>query len=243
MLCASPRSGSTLLCDLLNQTGLAGAPASYLRPASVAEYSAEWGVPAGKGAWDERYLEAVRHHSADGSGRPALRIMWSDMPAVLERLQALDPKPASDKARVQHLLGIEHFVHLRRDDLVAQAVSLVLANQTGLWHKNADGSVRGIVRGGGEPVYDEGQIAAELQMLEGEADGWEAWFRSQSISPLRVAYEELAHDPPNILKAVLESIGRPVRPPLPDPGTARLATRVNDEWASRFRGKTGADAP
>jgi hypothetical protein len=116
MLCASPRSGSTLLCDMLSRTGVAGAPASYLRPASIAWYSTEWRVPASQGAWDERYLAAIRHHSANGSGCPALRIMWSDMPAVLARLQTIDPTLISDRARVQHLLGIEHFVHLRRND-------------------------------------------------------------------------------------------------------------------------------
>lgn len=166
--------------------------------------------------------------------------MWSDMPAVLDRLQAIDPALASDKARIRHLLGIEHFVHLRRNDMVAQAVSLVLADQTGLWHTNTDGSVREVAPGGGEPVYDQDRIATELQNLEDEADGWEAWFESQSISPVRLAYEDLAADPAKALQDVMEAIGRPVRRPLPDPGTARLATHLNDEWANRFRRDTGS---
>jgi trehalose 2-sulfotransferase len=235
MLCASPRSGSTLLCDMLSRTGVAGAPASYLRPASIAWYSTEWRVPASQGVWDERYLAAIRHHSANGSGCPALRIMWSDMPAVLARLRTIDPTLISDRARVQRLLGIEHFVHLRRNDLVAQAVSLVLAGQTGIWHKNADGSAREIDSDGAEPIYDEQRIAAELRMLEVEAEGWETWFESQSISPVRLTYEDLAADPAKALTDVLEAIGRPVRPPLPGPGTARLAKHINDEWASKFQ--------
>ncbi len=161
--------------------------------------------------------------------------MWSDMPAVLARLQTIDPKLISDRARVQHLLGIEHFVHLRRNDLVAQAVSLVLAPQTGIWHKNADGSAREIDSDGSEPIYDEDRIAAELQMLEVEAEGWETWFESQSISPVRLTYEDLAADPAQALTDVLEAIGRPVRLPLPDPGTARLAKHINDEWAIKLQ--------
>lgn len=240
MLCASPRSGSTLLCDLLSRTGDAGVPASYLRPASIARYATEWRVEAGAGTWDGRYLRAVRHHSAGDSGCPAVRIMWSDMPAVLDRLRGIDPERSSDKARIRHLLGVEHFVHLRRNDLVAQAVSLVLADQTGLWHMNADGSAREVAPGGGEPVYDQYRIATELQKLEGEADGWEAWFRSQSVTPVRLAYEDLAADPAKALKDVMHAIGRRVRRPLPDPGTARLANHFNDDWASRFRRETGA---
>lgn len=238
MLCAAPRSGSTLLCDLLSRTGDAGAPASYLRPASIARYATEWRLAAGADTWDERYLRAIRHHSAGASGCPALRIMWSDMPAVLDRLRAIDPEQSSDKARIRHLLGVEHFVHLRRADLVAQAVSLVLADQTGLWHMNASGSVREVAPGGGEPVYDQHRIATELQKLQDEAEGWEAWFGSQTISPVRLAYEDLAADPAKVLQDVLEAIGRPVRRPLPDPGTARLANHINDDWASRFRRET-----
>ena len=240
MLCASPRSGSTLLCDLLSRTGDAGAPASYLRPASIARYATEWRVAVAAETWDERYLRAIREHSAGASGCPALRIMWSDMPAVLDRLKAIDPARASDKARIRHLLGVEHFVYLRRADLVAQAVSLVLADQTGLWHKNVDGSVRELAPGGGEPVYDQDRIATELQNLEGEADGWEAWFESQSISPVRLAYEDLAADPAKALQDVMHAVGRPVRRPTPDPGTARLATHLNDEWASRFCREAGS---
>ncbi|HMF66717.1 MAG TPA: Stf0 family sulfotransferase, partial [Phyllobacterium sp.] len=34
VICGTPRSGSTLLCDLLESTGIAGRPASYFRSES-----------------------------------------------------------------------------------------------------------------------------------------------------------------------------------------------------------------
>jgi LPS sulfotransferase NodH len=104
---------------------------------------------------------------------------------------------------------------------------------------NASGSVREVAPGGGEPAYDQHRIATELQKLRDEADGWETWFGSQSISPVRLAYEDLAADPAKALEDLMEAIGRPVRRPLPDPGTARLANHINDDWASRFRRETG----
>ena len=77
-----------------------------------------------------------------------------------------------------------------------------------------------------------------MQKLAAEADGWQAWFESQSISPIRLAYEDLAERPGETVREVMAAIGRPVRGSVPDAGTARLAADVNDRWVDRFRRET-----
>jgi hypothetical protein len=86
LLCASPRSGSTMLCDLLGRTRRAGLPESLFRGPDIAQYADEWGVVAPDGQWDRSYLDAARKHGSADSGCFAMRIMWSDMPPFLERL-------------------------------------------------------------------------------------------------------------------------------------------------------------
>lgn len=238
LLCASPRSGSTLLCDLLSRTGVAGNPESYFRPASVSLFAASWGVLAEADTWDERYVEAVRRKGAGATGCSSLRIMWSDMPVFLAKLRMLYPADDGDASLLMRRLDTGHFVHLFREDKVAQAVSLVLARQTGLWHLNADGSDRQRVGPRREPRYDYDQIASELRMLDDEARGWEQWFGSQGISPMQVEYRDLVTDPADTVRQIMKMIGRPVPGLLPFPGTARLATALNDEWVERFRSTT-----
>lgn len=159
--------------------------------------------------------------------------MWSDMPALLDRLGVLYPDADGDRARLVSALGINHFVHLARDDRVAQAVSLVIASQTGLWHRNADGTIRQ----GGESAkaarYDHGLIADALRMLETEQQGWARWFSEQSIAPLDLSYEALSTDPAETTRIVLDHIAmRSVD--VPSIGTAKLATPLNSVWAKRF---------
>ena len=239
LLCSSPRSGSTLLCDLLARSRVAGAPESYFRPASVPDFSKRWSLELCHQEWDRSYLDAVRVRGESSTGLFGMRIMWSDMPPFLDRLGVLYPNANGDRERLRSALGIERFVHLARDDKVAQAVSLVIAAQTGLWHRNADGTIRQ----GGEPAepprYDRGRIADELSMLETEQQGWARWFSEQSIAPLSLTYEALSTDPTETTKLVLEHLGvRSVD--VPTVGTAKLATSLNTAWVERFNAEEGS---
>lgn len=234
LLCGSPRSGSTLLCDLLARSRVAGRPESYFRPASIPDYSMAWGVERGADGWGHSYIESVRHNGEAGTGCFGMRIMWSDMPAFLERLAILYPAVSSDRERLRSQFGVGYFVRLSRNDKVAQAVSLVIAAQTGLWHRNADGTVRQGSEPAEPPRYDSGQIAAELEMLENEARGWDTWFSAQSIAPLDLTYESLSREPVEQTMAVLSHIGSK-SDMVPAVGTAKLATSLNDEWGDRYR--------
>ena len=44
LVCSIPRSGSSLLCELLGGTGLAGAPAEFFHPDKMAALQQRWGV-------------------------------------------------------------------------------------------------------------------------------------------------------------------------------------------------------
>lgn len=45
ILCGTPRSGSTLLCGLLNAAGQMGAPDSVFRRQILSRWAREWGLP------------------------------------------------------------------------------------------------------------------------------------------------------------------------------------------------------
>ena len=234
MLCASPRSGSTLLCDLLTQTGIAGRPQSFFKPDAIPGLAREWGLAGGMQVWDTSYVDAVREHGTAGTGCFGMRIMWSDMAAFLGRLRLLYPGDDSDVDRVRNVLGVERFVHLSRGDRLAEAVSLVLARQTGLWHRHADGSERERSAPAARPHYDHDEIDAALSLLDAEAVGWSAWFDASEVVPLAISYEELAANAGTALASVIEHIGGRVATPI-ETRTAKLATALNAEWSARFR--------
>ena len=163
-----------------------------------------------------------------------MRIMWSDMQGFLERLTELRPGLQNDSSLLAEVLGVGRYIHLYREDRIAQAVSLVLAKQTGLWHKNADGTIREQTGEPEQAVYSHDQIAAELAMLEQEAKGWGSWFADNQISPLQLSYESLVAEPSTSLHTILDHLD------LPSTTNAtvsmqKLAGELNQEWARRFR--------
>ncbi len=235
LLCGSPRSGSTMLCDLLTRTGVAGNPESYFQSQSIGAYSNELGLSSDAQHWGQEYVDRVRCAAMSSNGCVGIRIMWTNMAQVLRVLAHLYPKANDDSGRLQTAFGMQRYVFLYREDKIAQAVSLVLALQTGLWHLNADGTVREGDLETREPRFDSEAIARELKMLEREEEGWQTWFASQAIEPLRMSYESLASDPEAGLQLVLDRIGQRPKGSLPGVRTAPTSSNINDEWAAKFR--------
>jgi LPS sulfotransferase NodH len=59
LICATPRSGSTLLCEALRITGLAGNPDEYFGPMHVKRWNEEWRTRS-KADYLERVVEVAK---------------------------------------------------------------------------------------------------------------------------------------------------------------------------------------
>ncbi len=239
LLCASPRSGSTLLCNLLKQAG-AGKPHSYFRLGSIASWADQWGLPpTTPDTYGADYIAAAIKEGQNGTDTFALRSMWDSIDPLLSRLADLNG-PAGDMTLLTDQFGPMHFIHLTRADMIAQAVSLAIAEQSGLWHRNADGSVLEQVKEISTPVYDTAAITKELSGLQADAIAWQHWFDANDIAPHRLTYEALSADPQHTLAKVLTHIGMdPAIAATIQPGTAKLANAVNRDWCARYRAEHG----
>ena len=236
LLCVSPRSGSTLLCDLLAQTGVAGRPNAFFRPGSIAGFCRSFGVaPTDAATFGQDYIAAAIRAGTGDTGVFGMRTNWDALPGLLDRLRAVDGD-GDDLTVLERAFGPCRFVHLARADLVAQAVSLTIAEQTGLWHRNADGSDRENFDLAEVARYDAAQISRELAGLQAARAGWADWFARTAITPLRMTYEGLSADPVGTLAQVLHHIGQDRdHAKRATPGTMKLATGLNADWAARYR--------
>lgn len=240
IICATPRSGTTLLCDLLADTGVAGRPDSFFRLQSMrwwAQYLdvsvTEW---ADECAFDQPYLTAVLQEGAGGTQVFGMRLMWEQVDHLSQRLGVLYPGLSSDNARFRAAFGPTCFVHLSRQDKVAQAVSRIKAEQTGLWHVAADGTERERIKPGQVPVYDARSLAAQVAEYERHDAAWLQWFAQQKIQPVNITYEALSNNPQATLATVLSALGLDLTiAETIEPKTAKLADSESQEWATRFR--------
>ena len=240
ILAATPRSGSTLLCDLLSATGVAGQPQSYYRREDIPDYAREWDVPLpheiGAEAFERSYLEAVRRAGAAQTGIFGLRIMWPTVAELSARLSAIHPGPVDYAARFELAFGRPLYIHLSRRDKIAQAVSLLKAQQGGLWHRAADGTERERTSPPAPLVYDADRLAGMVEALDGGDGAWNDWFSRLRIQPLRLTYEGLSARPQAALAQVLSALALDPRIAAAiDARTAKLADETSFEWAHRFR--------
>jgi len=240
IICATPRSGTTLLCDLLADTGVAGRPDSFFRiqsrrwwaqylNVSVADWTDEY-------TFEKSYLSAVLQEGTAGTQIFGMRLMWRDFDSLSKRLSQLYPGLPSERACFQAALGPTCFVHLSRKDKVAQAVSRIKAEQSGLWHIDADGNERERVKPGQAPVYDAQILSEQMAECEKHDEAWLNWFVQHKIQPVRITYEALSDNPQTTLAIVLSALGQDIEiAETVKPRTTKLANSESHEWANRFR--------
>ena len=239
VICTSPRSGSTLLCGLLAATGIAGRPGSHFHEPSLDRWLDAYGLADRSFASRDDALrtvfDAARERGTGDTGLFGLRMQRGSFGYFIDALAVLQPDQPSDAAWIEAEFGRTLFVHLSRSDKLDQAISRVRAEQTGLWHRNADGTELERLAPPAKPRYDPGTIARHVAALTAMDAAWNAWFASEGIEPLRVIYDELSDDPRAALAHVLDALGldpqRAVQVTLP---TAKLADAISDEWRTRF---------
>ncbi|MEL7299452.1 MAG: Stf0 family sulfotransferase [Pseudomonadota bacterium] len=239
VICTTPRSGSTMLCGLLRSTGVAGWPESHFHRPALGSWLADHGLAQEDYASDAAACEAVFAAAIErgkaGGDVFALRLQRDSFPFFFETLARLVPDRAGDAARFEQLFGQTRFIHLFRGDPVDQAISRLRAEQTGLWHRRADGSVLEQEAPTLPPGYDRAEIEAHVTAITAQNDAWMRWFAREGIMPIQVRYEDLAAAPKKTLHDLLAALGLDAgRAEAAQVQTARLADVTNRAWRQRF---------
>jgi LPS sulfotransferase NodH len=225
LVCATPRSGSTLLCEMLRATGVAGNPREHFEllrhsglPRQPREYFAdvvdasvlELLAPLEPGrpddtppaAWRARIVRAGQTPNGVWGGK----LMRGHVADVLARARELDGLVHADLlTALRVLLGDVRFVFVTRADKVSQAVSLWRAVQTRRWRADAGAPARPH-----DAVFHFAAIDHLVAQLEADEAAWRAWFDAMPAGPgrpLELSYEAIATDPHAAVKQVLGFCG------------------------------------
>jgi LPS sulfotransferase NodH len=180
LVCATPRSGSTLVCQALKETGVAGRPEEYFealrhsgRPRRPEEYFegvddrslldhlGERGVgddpPQRSPLWSraayDRYLDWAKEAGTTPNGVFGAKLMWGyfgDFVSLLRNIP--DYSSLSLAELLPEVFPDLHFVRVIRANKVRQAVSLWKAVQTATWRQE-DAASGGGVSGQDNPPY------------------------------------------------------------------------------------------
>ena len=201
--CATQRSGSTLLCESLRATGVAGRPLEHFqikratgRPPQPREYFdglddarvlarlAPTPAPDPPTEPSSAWWARVLVEGSTENGVWAGKLMWDQVGDLTSHFREVLRDPgATLRDGIDQLLGDTRMVFVTRADKVAQAVSLWKAVQTQEWREDGEDS------SDTEIEYSFAGIGHLADWLTSRDDAWRAWFTEQEIDPLTVSYE------------------------------------------------------
>lgn len=260
LVCATPRSGSTLLCDLLDATGVAGHPEEYFealrhsglprrpheyfdpdRHANIVERLAFREMPDGpptpNALWQpetyDRYLAWALREGTSPNGVFGAKLMWGYLGDFAQLLRGIDGMGALP---VPELLARNfpnlRYVRITRLDKVRQAVSLWRAVQTQAWRRErGDGDGRRTRK----PTFSFRAINYLVRLLTAHEGSWDAYFLGLGQEPLTITYEELAEAHEPVVRRTLAHLAVPAPADL-QVARSRLATQadeLSERWVAR----------
>lgn len=222
----TPRSGSTYLCDLLDSTNIAGRPREHLRFAAqeLALYC----------NFDYlRLLNNVMQYCTTDNGVFGTKIISHFL------FELKQTKPDFK----QIFKSIDKFILLIRKDKLAQAVSLVLAQKTAIWHLHTNKK---------DPTYQLklANIEIDRALLDDVEQKYhfihrqEARLRKMLAShqqePLEIFYEDILEDTPGQIERILDflAIAKPESSLIQiNSGVKKMPSEISQEIMRQYRSR------
>jgi trehalose 2-sulfotransferase len=260
LVCATPRSGSTLLCQLLGQAGVAGRPEEYFealrhsglprrpheyfdpgRHANIIERLAFREMPDGvrrepsplwRAETYDRYLEWALEQGTTPNGVFGAKLMWGYLGDFAELLRGIEGMAGLPLPDLlARVFPGLRYVQVTRRDKVRQAVSLWKAVQTQAWRDDRDDSARPAPK----PVFSFRAINYLVRLLTAHDASWDAYFLGLGQEPLKVTYEELAEDAEPVVRRVLAHLGIevPAGFAVQAPRLKVQADALSEDWVRR----------
>jgi LPS sulfotransferase NodH len=210
-LCMTPRSGSSYLADVLQQTKTVGDCAEH--------FPSEYGGNAPVWMTACRDLRQV----LETLQRSALPSPWFGIKGSLLQFFPLIAAGVFGNPTMR-----TSYLYLRREDLIAQAISLSRAAKSGEWH-STDAHVA-------DPEISMDELIANLRLLRRMEADWEVIFTVLGISPLRLSYEQCLKNPNDTFESIRKLLGVSWQV---DPGTIQsrfssLAEKQDPQWRRRL---------
>jgi trehalose 2-sulfotransferase len=210
---------------------VAGRPHSYFRKQNLTFWAEGWRILSYDRTYSfSDYLIAARAAASTENGTIGIRVMWGTLEEITADLARLYPHlVGNDLALLEQAFGELKFIYLYRNDVIAQAISLYRAEQTGYWH-----TVEG-QKPKQPPKFDFDEINSRREMLEQHNLAWKNWFQKVDVKPLALSYEALSADPVESTKSVLDFLGLE----LPhyrklEAVNQRLADETTEAWLEEF---------
>jgi trehalose 2-sulfotransferase len=229
LVCATPRSGSSFLCEVLSSTGVAGRPDDYFWNPPF--WFAQWGVTDFPSFAERLFREGATANGVFGS-----KLMQDQVGDVVSQFATLlglgDIGPQRVLAAAFPNL---HYIWLTRRDKVRQGMSYYRAMETKVWRSTDVSKVAQV-----EPTFSFEAIRSLVQLCTWEDQAWRDYFQQHAIESCKVVYEDLLESPAAVVRRVLSYLALQAPDPLFKEGAwrhQRQSDATSEEWLARYQAR------
>ncbi len=252
-ICADARTGSSLLAATLRLTEVAGKPFEYFGEAEIdkpwlrEELRVPESVPfTGFRDWRDYIVKA----GSELGGTFAATVHWFQWSHAISTFRDETAPQISDTAVLRAYFPQLRLVWLRRENIVAQAISHYVAITTNVWSRR-----HGYTPPGGRTdhlaPYDFDKIDWQVKSALVADIGWRKTLADARDITLEISYEQISADLEGTVRRVLERVGialgdKSVPPPIlqkqASDWSRDLERRYREERATRGMGPVGDEA-
>ncbi|MEO9139202.1 MAG: Stf0 family sulfotransferase, partial [Jatrophihabitans sp.] len=232
VLCATPRTGSYLVADLMRKTGRAGNPTEYFS----AGYQQHW-TPRWRVSTYPEYLKRVQQVATTSNGVLGAKAHPRQIRHFARQETGLaDPTYVEQRQAVERWLPAVRYVWLRRRDTLRQAVSWTKSMQTNVWW-DADVPPAPFDVPTSEALrFDFDYLTGALVRMRREDRMWERFFAENSILPLTIWYEDLVSDRAAAFLRLVDflGLGELREHSLAAPSLRKQSDSTSERWTRRY---------
>ena len=213
VLACTNRCGSNLMADYLRQTGIFAGLNEFLNADTMANQVGKNGCTS-----LPDYISHLVFKVTPKQDRLfGVKASWDQLAMLL-------------RARIPSMFPGIRVVHVWRQDLVGQAVSLLIASQTNKWTSLQQATTDQ------EPHFDSHRIDKIMQSIRSGNDQLAMIASALSLCTASVCYEDLLEDPLAALQRVARRFDLDLGDWVPGrPAIAKQADALNEQFVRRFR--------
>lgn len=182
-----------MIVEDMRNTGALGLPEEWFIP---------WDPKKTDIVWKDN-LAGIKNRAGGKNGVMAIKVMANQLHNIEECLKSvIKPMPGPLYFRFHTVFANASWVWIRRTDIAAQAVSRIMAQQTGINHAtDAENHFAGNLMIGGDRTtynknthYNYDAILKECTAITLETIAWSRFFNAFNIKPLILNYEDIVND-------------------------------------------------
>lgn len=229
-----------MVVEDMRNTGVLGNPEEYFIPWNAGKSDIDW----------LKNLDQIVKKASSENGVVAIKVMANQLHHIEECLKVAGGSSFDDVGengifpRFREVTKNAHYIYIRRDNILRQAISRSMSRQTGINHavgKKDDTHFAGnLLKGYTDQynknvVYKQEEIEGEMFNITNENILWEGFFNVWGIAnPLSLRYEEVCKNSPGYLNRIAKYVSQEIDISNHSRKMVRLANQKNEDWYSTY---------